>query len=155
MDMPHPFRRSDIISIVPIYKVKFNPLDSVIEWDANTSCLLTCLTMMSLLQHVACSSADGRTLLESSKTFLDKGKLEDAVNYGTKVQSWSCVLTHHDDFLTTTSCWLYMVMQALAKLVAVCGPYHRMTAGAYSLLAVVLYHTGDFNQVFSFWDLSQ
>ena len=38
-------------------------------------------------------------------------------------------------------------MQALAKLVAVCGPYHRMTAGAYSLLAVVLYHTGDFNQV--------
>ncbi|KAG8058627.1 hypothetical protein GUJ93_ZPchr0002g24715 [Zizania palustris] len=89
MDMPHPLKRSDIISIVPIYK------------------------------HVACSSADGRTLLESSKTFLDKGKLEDAVNYGTK---------------------------ALAKLVAVCGPYHRMTAGAYSLLAVVLYHTGDFNQ---------
>ncbi|CAD6241976.1 unnamed protein product [Miscanthus lutarioriparius] len=89
MDMPHPFRKSDIISVVPIYK------------------------------HVACSSADGRTLLESSKTFLDKGKLEDAVNYGTK---------------------------ALAKLVAVCGPYHRMTAGAYSLLAVVLYHTGDFNQ---------
>jgi len=38
-------------------------------------------------------------------------------------------------------------MQALAKLVAVCGPYHQMTAGAYSLLAVVLYHTGDFNQV--------
>lgn len=89
MDMPHPFRKSDIISVVPIYK------------------------------HVACSSADGRTLLESSKTFLDKGKLEDAVSYGTK---------------------------ALAKLVAVCGPYHRMTAGAYSLLAVVLYHTGDFNQ---------
>ncbi|AQK75719.1 Protein TSS [Zea mays] len=89
MDMPNPFRKSDIISVVPIYK------------------------------HVACSSADGRTLLESSKTFLDKGKLEDAVSYGTK---------------------------ALAKLVAVCGPYHRMTAGAYSLLAVVLYHTGDFNQ---------
>ncbi|GFZ06791.1 tetratricopeptide repeat (TPR)-like superfamily protein [Actinidia rufa] len=65
------------------------------------------------------SSADGRTLLESSKTSLDKGKLEDAVNYGTK---------------------------ALSKLVSVCGPYHRMTAGAYSLLAVVLYHTGDFNQ---------
>ncbi|KAF8689878.1 hypothetical protein HU200_041510 [Digitaria exilis] len=89
MDTPHPFRKSDIISVIPIYK------------------------------HVACSSADGRTLLESSKTFLDKGKLEDAVSYGTK---------------------------ALAKLVAVCGPYHRMTAGAYSLLAVVLYHTGDFNQ---------
>ncbi|KAJ3699054.1 hypothetical protein LUZ61_002759 [Rhynchospora tenuis] len=89
MEDPHPFKKSDIISMVPVYK------------------------------HVACSSADGRTLLESSKTFLDKGKLEDAVTYGTK---------------------------ALAKLVAVCGPYHRMTAGAYSLLAVVLYHTGDFNQ---------
>ena len=37
------------------------------------------------LQNVACSSVDGRTLLESSKTFLDKGKLEDVVNYGTKV----------------------------------------------------------------------
>ncbi|XWS16955.1 hypothetical protein CRYUN_Cryun33cG0026200 [Craigia yunnanensis] len=89
MDTPSPFRKSDIISMVPVYK------------------------------HVACSSADGRTLLESSKTSLDKGKLEDAVTYGTK---------------------------ALSKLVSVCGPYHRMTAGAYSLLAVVLYHTGDFNQ---------
>ncbi|KAL4571337.1 hypothetical protein LXL04_018095 [Taraxacum kok-saghyz] len=89
MDSPFPFKKSDIVSMVPVYK------------------------------HVACSSADGRTLLESSKTSLDKGKLEDAVNYGTK---------------------------ALSKLVSVCGPYHRMTAGAYSLLAVVLYHTGDFNQ---------
>lgn len=89
MDTASPFRKSDIISMVPVYK------------------------------HVACSSADGRALLESSKTSLDKGKLEDAVNYGTK---------------------------ALSKLVSVCGPYHRMTAGAYSLLAVVLYHTGDFNQ---------
>ncbi|KAJ8750965.1 hypothetical protein K2173_016146 [Erythroxylum novogranatense] len=89
MEGASPFRKSDIISMVPVYK------------------------------HVACSSADGRTLLESSKTSLDKGKLEDSVNYGTK---------------------------ALSKLVSVCGPYHRMTAGAYSLLAVVLYHTGDFNQ---------
>ncbi|KAK8465873.1 hypothetical protein PHAVU_009G195600 [Phaseolus vulgaris] len=89
IDTSCPFRKTDIVSMVPIYK------------------------------HVACSSADGRTLLESSKTSLDKGKLEDAVNYGTK---------------------------ALSKLVSVCGPYHRMTAGAYSLLAVVLYHTGDFNQ---------
>ncbi|KAJ1377512.1 Tetratricopeptide-like helical domain superfamily [Sesbania bispinosa] len=89
MDSPMPFRKSDIVSLVPVYK------------------------------QAACSSADGRQLLESSKTALDKGKLEDAVTYGTK---------------------------ALAKLVAVCGPYHRMTAGAYSLLAVVLYHTGDFNQ---------
>lgn len=31
------------------------------------------------------SSADGRTLLESSKVALDKGKLEEAVNCGTKV----------------------------------------------------------------------
>ncbi|KAK7258505.1 hypothetical protein RIF29_24084 [Crotalaria pallida] len=89
MDSPFPFHKSDIVSLVPVHK------------------------------QAACSSADGRQLLESSKTALDKGKLEDAVTYGTK---------------------------ALAKLVAVCGPYHRMTAGAYSLLAVVLYHTGDFNQ---------
>ncbi|CAM8977575.1 unnamed protein product [Rhodiola kirilowii] len=89
MDAPNPFRKVDVVSLVPVHK------------------------------QAACSSADGRQLLESSKTALDKGKLEDAVGYGTK---------------------------ALAKLVAVCGPYHRMTAGAYSLLAVVLYHTGDFNQ---------
>ncbi|CAI9101138.1 OLC1v1038397C1 [Oldenlandia corymbosa var. corymbosa] len=89
MNSPNPFRKVDIVSLVPVHK------------------------------QAACSSADGRQLLESSKTALDKGKLEDAVSYGTK---------------------------ALAKLVAVCGPYHRMTAGAYSLLAVVLYHTGDFNQ---------
>jgi hypothetical protein len=49
---------------------------------------------------------------------------------------------------------MYIMVQALAKLVAVCGPYHRMTAGAYSLLAVVLYHTGDFNQVSYFWDFA-
>uniref|UniRef100_A0A2N9HLW1 CLU central domain-containing protein n=1 Tax=Fagus sylvatica TaxID=28930 RepID=A0A2N9HLW1_FAGSY len=89
MECPYPFRKYDIISMVPVCK------------------------------HVGCSSADGRNLLESSKVALDKGKLEDAVNYGTK---------------------------ALAKMIAVCGPYHRTTASAYSLLAVVLYHTGDFNQ---------
>lgn len=89
MNSPSPFRKMDVVSLVPVHK------------------------------QAACSSADGRQLLESSKTALDKGKLEDAVTYGTK---------------------------ALAKLVGVCGPYHRMTAGAYSLLAVVLYHTGDFNQ---------
>jgi protein TIF31 len=89
MEISNPFKKSDIISMVPVCK------------------------------HVGCSSADGRTLLESSKIALDKGKLEDAVNYGTK---------------------------ALAKMIAVCGPYHRTTASAYSLLAVVLYHTGDFNQ---------
>ncbi|CAA2990457.1 TSS [Olea europaea subsp. europaea] len=85
----NPFRKEDNVSLVPVHK------------------------------QAACSSADGRQLLESSKMALDKGKLEEAVSHGTK---------------------------ALGKMVAVCGPYHRMTAGAYSLLAVVLYHTGDFNQ---------
>ncbi|CAI0422468.1 unnamed protein product [Linum tenue] len=89
MNSPCPFRSSDIISMIPVCK------------------------------HVGCSSADGRNLLESSKVALDKGKLEDAVDCGTK---------------------------ALVKMIAVCGPYHRITASAYSLLAVVLYHTGDFNQ---------
>lgn len=41
--------------------------------------------MFYTLQQAVCSSADGRQLLESSKTALDKGKLEDAVSYGTKV----------------------------------------------------------------------
>ncbi|KAJ1429145.1 Tetratricopeptide-like helical domain superfamily [Sesbania bispinosa] len=89
MESPKPFGKYDIISLVPVCK------------------------------HVGCSSIDGRNLLESSKIALDKGKLEDAVNFGTK---------------------------ALAKMMTVCGPYHRNTASAYSLLAVVLYHTGDFNQ---------
>ncbi|KAK7255207.1 hypothetical protein RIF29_28611 [Crotalaria pallida] len=88
-ESPKPFGKYDIISLVPVCK------------------------------YVGCSSIDGRNLLESSKIALDKGKLEDAVNYGTK---------------------------ALAKMIAICGPYHRITASAYSLLAVVLYHTGDFNQ---------
>ncbi|XP_007051554.2 PREDICTED: protein TSS isoform X1 [Theobroma cacao] len=96
MDSPSPFQPSDVVSLVPVHKLN-----------------------LIYFQQAACSSADGRQLLESSKTALDKGKLEDAVTYGTK---------------------------ALSKLVSVCGPYHRMTAGAYSLLAVVLYHTGDFNQ---------
>lgn len=41
----------------------------------------------------------------------------------------------------------YLNVKALVKMIAVCGPCHRTTASAYSLLAVVLYHTGDFNQV--------
>eukprot|EP00271_Cylindrocystis_brebissonii_P010218 TRINITY_DN26344_c0_g1_i1.p1 TRINITY_DN26344_c0_g1~~TRINITY_DN26344_c0_g1_i1.p1 ORF type:complete len:2692 (-),score=551.04 TRINITY_DN26344_c0_g1_i1:1086-9161(-) len=77
------------------------------------------ISMFPIYKHVACTTTDGRLLLESSKSALDKGKLDEAVACGTK---------------------------ALARLVVVCGPYHRMTAGAYSLLAVVLYHTGDFNQ---------
>uniref|UniRef100_J3M1Z7 Clu domain-containing protein n=1 Tax=Oryza brachyantha TaxID=4533 RepID=J3M1Z7_ORYBR len=89
MNSPNPFDKSDIVNIIPVCK------------------------------HVVYSSIDGRNLLESSKMALDKGKLDDAVTYGTK---------------------------ALSKIIAVCGPYHRLTANAYSLLAVVLYHTGDFNQ---------
>ncbi|XP_042399985.1 protein TSS-like isoform X1 [Zingiber officinale] len=112
-ETPHPFRKSDIVSMVPVYKVRICSFRYYLVLFSVSDC------SDLKLQHVTCASADGRTLLESSKTSLDKGKLEDAVNYGTK---------------------------ALAKLVAVCGPYHRTTAGAYSLLAVVLYHTGDFNQ---------
>ncbi|GKB68572.1 TSS-like protein [Tanacetum coccineum] len=41
---------------------------------------------------------------------------------------------------------MVLVYKALSKLVSICGPYHRMTACAYSLLAMVLYHIGDFNQ---------
>ncbi|CAH8353902.1 unnamed protein product [Eruca vesicaria subsp. sativa] len=88
-DSPNPFKSSDVFGLIPVCK------------------------------HVLCVSSDGRSLLESSKIALDKGKLDDAVIYGTK---------------------------ALAKMIAVCGPYHKNTACAYSLLAVVLYHTGDFNQ---------
>ena len=112
----------------------------------------------SFSQHVACSSADGRTLLESSKTSLDKGKLEDAVNYGTKVWEnfsfWSYLSIIFNIFFfpykfpINWTIILNRILKALSKLVSVCGPYHRMTAGAYSLLAVVLYHTGDFNQVY-------
>lgn len=105
-------------------------------------------------QHVACSSADGRTLLESSKTSLDKGKLEDAVNYGTKVNQqpdWFPTLwvasNNDQNYAQESDKHSFNLLKALSKLVSVCGPYHRMTAGAYSLLAVVLYHTGDFNQV--------
>jgi hypothetical protein len=38
-------------------------------------------------------------------------------------------------------------MQALSKLVAVCGLYHQKATGAYILLEVVLCHTGYFSQV--------
>lgn len=51
------------------------------------------------MQHMACTSADGRNLLESSKTALDKGKLDDAVSYGTKVFAYFSaliyILTNH------------------------------------------------------------
>ncbi|XP_074566705.1 protein REDUCED CHLOROPLAST COVERAGE 3-like [Curcuma longa] len=77
------------------------------------------ISIVPVCKHVVLSSADGRNLLESSKAALDKGKLDAAVSFGTK---------------------------ALTKMIAICGSYHRLTANAYSLLAVVLYHTGDFDQ---------
>jgi len=40
---------------------------------------------LPVLQHVLCTSADGRSFLESSKAALDKGKLEDAVSFGAQV----------------------------------------------------------------------
>jgi hypothetical protein len=47
--------------------------------------LIRLLICCVLFQHVVYSSIDGRNLLESSKMALDKGKLDDAVSYGTKV----------------------------------------------------------------------
>ncbi|KAK3274994.1 hypothetical protein CYMTET_16854 [Cymbomonas tetramitiformis] len=65
------------------------------------------------------SSADGRNLLERSKTALDKGMVEEAVQLGAA---------------------------ALQRLEQVCGRRHHITAGALSLMSVVLYHAGDFCQ---------
>ncbi|GJM87215.1 hypothetical protein PR202_ga03149 [Eleusine coracana subsp. coracana] len=129
MDMPHPFRKSDIVSVVPIYK------------------------------HVACSSADGRTLLESSKTFLDKGKLEDAVNYGTKatiyqqkaldINERELGLDHPDTMksygdlavfyyrLQHTELALKYVNRALYLLHLTCGPSHPNTAATYINVAMM------------------
>lgn len=67
----------------------------------------------SFLQHVACLSADGRNLLESSKTALDKGKLDDAVIHGTKVCAEvipyepSCVFLYYVNFLLLISSLFY------------------------------------------------
>lgn len=84
MDSPNPFSEVDVVSLVPMYKVC--KLDSTCQPYASnegvSSLLLQCVCFW---QQAACSSADGRQLLESSKTALDKGKLEDAVAYGTKV----------------------------------------------------------------------
>mmetsp|Transcript_2040 Transcript_2040/g.7303 ORF Transcript_2040/g.7303 Transcript_2040/m.7303 type:complete len:1636 (-) Transcript_2040:890-5797(-) len=98
---------------IELHMRKYN-FASAAPFDATDIVALT-----PILKHVMYTSADGRALLESAKTSLDKGALEDAVHFGTL---------------------------ALQKLTYVCGPRHRMAAGAYSLLAVVLYHTGDFSQ---------
>lgn len=87
MDSPFPFQKSDIVSLVAVHKVadKLNICSLVlcIKFDRISPNLCTVYAVP--LQQAACSSADGRQLLESSKTALDKGKLEDAVTYGTKV----------------------------------------------------------------------
>ena len=128
-------------------------------YNSITSNVLNHLKIKSYViqQHVGCSSVDGRNLLEASKIALDKGKLEDAVNYGTKVPVTLFSLgMKHLSMLTFKHGIVFdlgIILQALAKMMAVCGPYHRTTASAYSLLAVVLYHTGDFNQVKNLSDL--
>ncbi|KAK6151543.1 hypothetical protein DH2020_014178 [Rehmannia glutinosa] len=129
MDTPFPFKKSDIISMVPVYK------------------------------HAACSSADGRTLLESSKTSLDKGKLEDAVNYGTKatiyqqksldINERELGLDHPDTMksygdlavfyyrLQHTELALEYVNRALYLLHITCGPSHPNTAATYINVAMM------------------
>jgi protein TIF31 len=87
MNSPNPFDKSDIVNIVPICKVAYywNLLKYLcVYWMA---CWLTLLWHCLLFQHVVYSSIDSRNLLESSKMALDKGKLDDAVNYGAKVCS--------------------------------------------------------------------
>ena len=91
--------------------------------------------MCVTLQQAACSSADGRQLLESSKTALDKGKLEDAVTYGTKV------------YISRGLCW------KIYKLLTICLNTQ--------CLLVLLYHdcnnflvTGSYQAGSSLWSLS-
>jgi len=77
------------------------------------------IALVPVCKYVQFTSADGRQLLEYAKSALDKGKLDEAVSASTS---------------------------ALSKMCAVCGSHHRASASAFSLLAVVLYHTGDFLQ---------
>lgn len=65
-----PFHAADIISMVPVYK------------------------------SVACTTADGRQLLEQSKLALDKGKLDESVQSGCKVGANLCY-----PFLVECSNW--------------------------------------------------
>lgn len=104
MESPKPFGKYDIISLVPVCKVVFclfiSPLaNSMYEVWFNKYHLIEPITRSSyfIQQYVGCSSLDGRNLLESSKIALDKGKLEDAVNYGTKVPItlFSLCMEHH------------------------------------------------------------
>jgi hypothetical protein len=73
--------------------------------------LIPLLICCVLFQHVVYSSIDGRNLLESSKMALDKGKLDDAVSYGTKVHMVNfCV------FFIINCCAKIMSTFCLAKL---------------------------------------
>lgn len=93
MNSSNPFRKTDIVSLVPVHKVSM--MISILRISCKKGkgffyhmmykLIYVILCNVTSLQQAACSSADGRQLLESSKTALDKGKLEDAVNYGTKV----------------------------------------------------------------------
>nr|XP_009421419.2 PREDICTED: protein TSS-like [Musa acuminata subsp. malaccensis] len=129
MDSNFPFDKSDIISLVPVHK------------------------------QVACSSADARQLLESSKMALDKGKLEDAVNYGTKATTYQqkaldinereLGLDHPDTMksygdlavfyyrLQHTELALKYVKRALYLLHLTCGPSHPNTAATYINVAMM------------------
>jgi hypothetical protein len=40
-----------------------------------------------------------------------------------------------------------LLLKALAKMIAVCGPYHRTSTASQCSLLAVLYHTIDFNRV--------
>ena len=65
------------------------------------------------------SLSEPRQLLDKAKTAMDTGNLDEAATSATRA-------------------WL--------RLTQVAGAHHRLCSGAYSLLAVVLYHTGDFLQ---------
>ncbi|GJN01545.1 hypothetical protein PR202_ga18819 [Eleusine coracana subsp. coracana] len=54
------------------------------DYDMNSPNPFDKSDIVSIVPHVVYSSIDGRNLLESSKMALDKGKLDDAVSYGTK-----------------------------------------------------------------------
>ncbi|PKU63385.1 Clustered mitochondria protein [Dendrobium catenatum] len=91
-------------------------------------------------------------LLGSTKG--DKGDLGLSNDHGLKMKwlkafilkKYSWKLRNEFQYLRKFVILRGLCQKALSKMIAVCGPYHRMTANAYSLLAVVLYHTGDFNQ---------
>lgn len=102
METSHPFGKCDIISLVPVCKVGFVSLLGHLHYQASymfNPLIVKSLSHLSaktyfVQQYIGCSSADGRNLLESSKMALDKGKLEDAVNYGTKVPIILFILLH-------------------------------------------------------------